>query len=85
MHLRYGTPMADVRAAVLLANPAARVVEIEAPHLKRLCRWLGTAEKNKAFNALQRYVLTESSRYCPNEDHGGYGAPGFNWQVALPD
>ena len=80
VHLRYGTPMADVRAAVLLANPAARVVEIEAPHLKRLCRWLGTAEKNKAFNALQRYVLTESSRYCPNEDHGGYGAPGFNWQ-----
>ena len=25
-------------------------------------------------------MLTESSRYCPNEDHGGYGAPGFNWQ-----
>jgi hypothetical protein len=28
--------MADVRAAVLRANPAARVVEIEAPHLERL-------------------------------------------------
>ena len=51
VHLRYGTPMADVRAAVLAANPAARVVQIEAPHLKRLCRWLGSAEKNRAFNA----------------------------------
>ena len=81
VHLRYGTPMSEVRAAVLkanpnpnpypnpnpnpnhhpdpnptpnpdqvraavlAANPAARVVEIEAPHLKRLCRWLGTAEQ----------------------------------------
>ena len=76
----YGTPMSDVRAAVLAANPAARVVEVTAPHLRRLCRWLGSTEKQKAFNTLTRYVLTESSRYCPNEDHGGYGAPGFNWQ-----
>ena len=45
VHLRYGTPMSEVRAAVLAANPAARVVEIEAPHLKRLCRWLGTPEQ----------------------------------------
>ena len=76
----YGTPMSDVKAAVLAANPAARVVEVTAPHLRRLCRWLGSTEKQKAFNKLTRYVLTESSRYCPNEDHGGYGAPGFNWQ-----
>ena len=101
VHLSYGTPMAEVRAAVFAANPSARVVEIEAPHLKRLCRWLGSEEKQKAFNRLQRcvraasalpslcdrgpgalarYILTESSRYCPNEDHGGYGAPGFNWR-----
>jgi len=72
--------MSDVKAAVLAANPAARVVEVTAPHLRRLCRWLGSTEKQKAFNKLTRYVLTESSRYCPNEDHGGYGAPGFNWQ-----
>ena len=26
-------------------------------------------------------MLTESSRYCPTEDYGGYGAPPFNWQV----
>ena len=25
-------------------------------------------------------ALCRSSRYCPNEDHGGFGAPGFNWQ-----
>ena len=40
----------QVRAAVLAANPAARVVEIEAPHLKRLCRWLGTPEQTRTFN-----------------------------------
>ena len=45
------TPNPDqVRAAVLAANPAARVVEIEAPHLKRLCRWLGTPEQTRTFN-----------------------------------
>lgn len=27
-----------------------------------------------------RYVLTESSRYCPSEDHGGYDSPPFDWQ-----
>ena len=27
-----------------------------------------------------RYILTESSRYCPNEDFGGYGARAFDWQ-----
>ena len=85
-----------------------------APDLRRLCRWLGDTGKQKSFNTLMRYILTESapagsepddavvtqpfprelplscsrptppvcrsSRYCPNEDHGGFGAPGFNWQ-----
>ena len=37
----------QVRAAVLAANPAVRVVELEAPHLKRLCRWLGTPEQTR--------------------------------------
>jgi hypothetical protein len=27
-----------------------------------------------------KYTLTESSRYCPQEDMGGYGGPAFNWQ-----
>ena len=76
----HGTPLADVREALRAASPGARVVEVEAPHLRRLCRWLGSRESNRQFNKLMRYVLTESSRYCPNEDHGGYGAPGFNWQ-----
>ena len=80
VEVAYGTPMNDVKAAVLAANPAVRVVEVSAEHLRRLCRWLGSTQKQKAFNSLMRYVLTESSRYCPNEDHGGYGAPGFNWQ-----
>ena len=30
--------------------------------------------------SLIRYILTESSRYCPNEDFGGYGARAFDWQ-----
>jgi len=76
----FGTRMSEVRALILAANPAARVVEIRKADLGRLCRWLGSAEKNVAFNTLVKYILTESSRYCPSEDHGGYGAPGFDWQ-----
>ena len=78
--LPYGTPMAGVRAAVLAANPAVRVVEIANADLRRLCRSLGTARRNREFNRLAKYILTESSRYCPQEDMGGYGAPGFDWQ-----
>ena len=33
------------------------------------CKWLGSASANRAFNNLARYVLHESSRYCPGEDH----------------
>ena len=80
VEVAYGTPISDVPRAVFAANPRARVIEVEAPHLRRLCKWLGTGARQRAFNKLTRYILTESSRYCPNEDHGGYGAPGFNWQ-----
>ena len=80
VHLPYGARMADVKAAVLAANPRVRLVAICNQHLRRLCRWLGSARRNAEFNALTRYILTESSRYCPQEDHGGYGAPGFDWQ-----
>ena len=59
VHLRYGTPMSEVRAAVLKANPAARVVEIEAPHLKRLCRWLGTAEQTRTLTLTPTLARSE--------------------------
>eukprot|EP00908_Phaeocystis_cordata_P026022 Transcript_8499.p1 GENE.Transcript_8499~~Transcript_8499.p1 ORF type:complete len:239 (+),score=60.35 Transcript_8499:106-717(+) len=63
-----------------LAPRLACSPQVTAPDLRRLCRWLGDTGKQKSFNTLMRYILTESSRYCPNEDHGGFGAPGFNWQ-----
>ena len=80
VRLAYGTSMAAVRAAVLAANPSVRVIRIANADLRRLCRSLGSAETNRKFNTLTRYILTESSRYCPQEDMGGYGAPGFDWQ-----
>ena len=72
--------MSAVKAAVLRANPDVRVIKIANADLRRLCRWLGSAQQNHDFNLLILYILTESSRYCPQEDMGGYGAPGFNWQ-----
>ena len=54
----HGTAMSNVKAALFAANPAARVVEITAPDLRRLCRWLGSSEKNRAFNALTRRAPT---------------------------
>ena len=72
--------MTAVKAAVLQLNPHVRVIEIANLHLRRLCRWLGSSRANIDFNSLTRYILTESSRYCPQEDMGGYGAPGFDWQ-----
>ena len=78
--LPYGTPMSAVKEAVLQANPAVRLVSISNQHLRRLCRWLGSTQANTEFNTLTRYILTESSRYCPTEDHGGYGAPGQHAQ-----
>ena len=60
---------------VLRVNPRVRLIEITHQHLRRLCRWLGSRAKAEEFNRLIRYILTESSRYCPQEDHGGYGAP----------
>mmetsp|Transcript_54409 Transcript_54409/g.125354 ORF Transcript_54409/g.125354 Transcript_54409/m.125354 type:complete len:843 (-) Transcript_54409:283-2811(-) len=80
LQLPHGTPMSEVKAAVLKVNPAVRLIEISNLHLRRLCRWLGSSSKNAEFNTLTRYILTESSRYCPTEDHGGYNAPGFDWQ-----
>ena len=78
--LPYGTKYSEVRAAVLAANPAVRVIEIANADLRRLCRTLGSSQKNADFNRLFRYIGTESSRYCPQEDMGGYGGPGFDWR-----
>ena len=50
---------------VLRHNPAVRVIKVSNLHLRRLCRWLGSAAQNAAFNKLIKYILTESSRYCP--------------------
>lgn len=80
VELPYGTALADVKAAVIAAHPGVRVIEISSEHLRRLCRWLGSRERNAEFNRVLRFVTTESSRYCPHEDMGGYGSPGFDWQ-----
>jgi len=78
--LPYGTRMSDVLALVRREHPGVRVIKVANADLRRLCRWLGSSRANADFNTLTRYILTESSRYCPQEDHGGYGAAGFNWQ-----
>ena len=58
-----------------------RVIEVaSAADLRRMKRTLGDASQDEKFNKLCKYILTESSRYCPQEDMGGYGGPGFNWQ-----
>eukprot|EP00965_Chrysotila_dentata_P148915 4917627-Pleurochrysis_carterae.AAC.8 len=55
-----------------------RVSQIAAASPK--AEWLGSRQRNVEFNTLTRYILTESSRYCPTEDHGGYGGGSFDWQ-----
>ena len=80
VQLAHGTPLTEVKAAVLKANPSVRVIKIANADLRRLCRWLGSRRQQEDFNRLIQYILTESSRYCPNEDYGGYGAHGFDWQ-----
>ena len=49
--------------------------------MRRLCKWLGSSERNVAFNRVMRYALTESARFCPSEDHSTDVAnvPGWNW------
>ena len=79
--LPFGATLREVHAAVLKANPAVRVIEVaSAADLRRMKRTLGDASQDEKFNKLCKYILTESSRYCPQEDMGGYGGPGFNWQ-----
>ena len=130
--LRPGVPMIDVPRAVAAANPQARLIEIGAADLGRLCkyatatataaarhattttttitaipatppplpprhhrpparlspsppfllRWLGSTRANRDFNNLARYVLHESSRYCPSEDNheSVINTPHWNWQ-----
>ena len=80
VELPYGTPMADVGRLVRQSHPHFRVLEVANADLRRLCRWLGSAPAATAFNAVLRYITTESSRYCPSEDGGGHFRAGFNWQ-----
>ena len=74
--------MSEVNAAVRAANPDARLIEIGVEDIRRLCKWLGSTAANRAFNAKMRYVLHESSRYCPGEDHRSEVAniPNWNWR-----
>lgn len=80
--LKPGSPMSAVRAAVGNANQAARLVEIGVADIRRLCKWLGSTTANARFNSLMRYVLHESARYCPLEDHHEAVAnvKGWNWR-----
>ena len=82
--LPFGTSMHQVKQAVLAANPAVRLVEMGVDDVRRLCRWLGSRNRNVAFNRLMRYVLTESSRYCPEEDHDRRLAHGAGWDWRNP-
>uniref|UniRef100_A0A7S3BTX1 Uncharacterized protein n=1 Tax=Haptolina ericina TaxID=156174 RepID=A0A7S3BTX1_9EUKA len=74
--------MSDLAAHVDAANPHARLIEITTSDVRRLCKWLGTPEENRKFNRLMRYVLAESARFCPEEDHLGHVAnvPNWNWR-----
>jgi len=74
-----GTPMHDVKSIVMRANPLVRLVEISVEDIKKLCRWLGTPRATADFNKLMRYVLTDSSRYCPMEDHRRHHS-NWNWR-----
>ena len=78
LHVPAGTAMDEVGRRVRAAHPAVRLIEIGVHDVKRLCKWLGSAGANRAFNRLARYVLTDSSRYCPTEDHRGFG--GWDWR-----
>ena len=80
VELPYGTPMASVAALVRKTHPKFRVLELANADLRRLCRWLGSSAAARDFNVVMRYITTESSRYCPSEDGGGYFRPGFDWQ-----
>ena len=74
-----GASMAAAAAAVKRAHPHARLVEVHVDELRLLCKWLGRDE-TKRFNGLMRYILTDSSRYCPSEDHRSFG----NWDWRNP-
>ena len=75
--------MADVlRAVEEQSSKDAQLIEIGAPDIKRLCKWLGSTSANQRMNDVMRYILTESARYCPAEDHSQKVAhvPNWNWQ-----
>ena len=74
VELPYGTPMSAVGGLVKGFNPDVRVIDIANADLRRLCRTLGSARRNAQFNLLVKYIMTESSRYCPQEDMGGWRA-----------
>jgi len=72
-----GTALSEVGAALSVANGEYRVAEVSVDGLRKLCRWLGSEAANRDFNTLARYVLTDSCRYCPSEDHRWH--PDWTW------
>lgn len=54
--VRPGTAMSEVGRAVAAANPRARLVEVGAADLRRLCKWLGSTDENRKFNKVARCV-----------------------------
>ena len=82
--MRPGTPMSALHAEVDSANRDARLIEVGTADVKRLCKWLGSTEENRRFNRLQRYVLHESARYCPEEDHDAAVANSRRWNWRNP-
>jgi hypothetical protein len=63
VELPYGTPLSEVRAAVLKANPGVRLVQVANADLRRLCRWLGSRKAAEDFNTLTRYISRSRLTY----------------------
>ena len=79
-----GRPGRSCHARSLIRwHTIARQVEIGVPDIRRLCKWLGSTDANRRFNRLARYVLHESSRYCPSEDHDS-SVDGAQWNWRNP-
>ena len=74
----HGTAMHEIGAALEASNPTYRVAEVSIDDLRSLCRWLGSDRANRDFNTLARYVLTDSCRFCPSEDHRWFAS--WDWK-----
>ena len=67
-----GARLADVAAVARSKLRAVAVVEISAADLKLLCRTLGSAEADRAFDDQMRSVLSDSASFCTAEDNPAF-------------